>query len=66
MFFLCCVSRYLGLLLFRKLHLFRRKNHRNFKELAADVQTEITGNGQMQGFDWFDFYFKMSSLISTV
>ncbi|KAK0153303.1 hypothetical protein N1851_005037 [Merluccius polli] len=35
-----------------KLCLFRRRNHTNLEEVAAFLQTELAGNGQMQGYRW--------------
>ncbi|KAF7647778.1 hypothetical protein LDENG_00109780 [Lucifuga dentata] len=35
----------------QRLLLFRRKNHTNLEEVAAFLQTETAGNGQMKGID---------------
>ncbi|KAF7653483.1 hypothetical protein LDENG_00082350, partial [Lucifuga dentata] len=36
----------------QRLRLFRRKNHTNVEEVAAFLQTEIGGNGQIQRYRW--------------
>ena len=36
----------------QRLGLFRRKNHTNLEEVAAFIQNEIAGTGQMQGYRW--------------
>ncbi|KAF7651973.1 hypothetical protein LDENG_00103320 [Lucifuga dentata] len=37
----------------QRLHLFRRKNHTNLEEVAAFLQTETAGNGQMKGINGY-------------